>query len=756
MTFRRLVVGIALLCLTAGVTAIPAADSAFAAGAVQNVASESYYRLDVAAGTLTVHVDATVQNGGSTDLATAALWAMPKASNIVVKADDTVLETKVVTSPDPDIPTIVGATLPKPLKRNIKTELTLDYDVPAHNSAYVHMEPGDLELVFVSQGPGSFVYVDVPAQAENYFDPGCLKASDQPGSVKDAGFERWICGEATVIALNADHPDVLKKCADADDRCRQTINPSPYSAFVQSITDQSQRGTLEADVNLQNGPVKLVLRFFRRDQKWADRQFAVAKAAVPLLEQTYGFPYPGKEIQMLQSHHIEMIGAAGVAFPDQGEVLLATDTGFDEEVTVHELAHQWAGTNLSTSWLWEGLAEYGMRTVAPSLGITPIDRRWQSFPYKDTLATWHNGSTVTNPDYWYGKAGAFWFAYQQAIGGPDNMRAVLSQISPEKKHEPFDGKWFMDAGERVSGANLDSLFLSWVFNPDTATTLLKDRRAVHDLVNALTARAASMGLSGVPVDLQSNLDAWTFSGVDNQVAQSGAALDAYASVLAAATAAGLPSPDAVAKSWGSAAIAQTRGVIEDQRQAISAITDATGRLAGEPEGSPSLRQLDQARQEYANGHFDAAEELAATSTTTAFNEVAAVKLIAAAKAKQADFKPSFLSRIGLLFSDPDGDLAEAQRAYDSGDPTRAVKLARSAYETWDGASARGLQFLAILAGVMCGLSGLIWYLLRRLDGPPKDLRTLGVAGPRRGKAPPEPERPASSWRDWENTPEHRG
>src|SRR5205085_10975393 len=128
---------------------------------------------------------------------------------------------------------------------------------------------------------------------------------------------------------------------------------------------------------------------------------------------------------------------------------------------VHELAHQWAGFNLESTWEWEGLAEYGMRTVAPSLGFTPIDRKWQSFKYTDTLATWMTSSPVGNPDYWYGKAGSFWFAYEKAIGGPGNIKKVLAQLAGPA--EPIDARRFMDMGEDVSGAKLDKLFLDWVF-----------------------------------------------------------------------------------------------------------------------------------------------------------------------------------------------------------------------------------------------------------------------------------------------------
>ena len=41
---------------------------------------------------------------------------------------------------------------------------------------------------------------------------------------------------------------------------------------------------------------------------------------------------------------------------------------------------------------------------------------------------------MSNPNYWYGKAGAFWFAYEKAVGGPE---ADLI-ITPDSGHSAFD------------------------------------------------------------------------------------------------------------------------------------------------------------------------------------------------------------------------------------------------------------------------------------------------------------------------------
>ncbi|MCC6268736.1 MAG: hypothetical protein IT300_14295 [Dehalococcoidia bacterium] len=716
-----------------------------------NVASESYYRLNTAAGRITVSVHAEYQNAIGKDLPTLPVYLMPGAENVVVKAGDEVLETKV--TPGNEAAGLAGAavaTLPRPLKTNTRIVLDATYDVaPRTGGKIMTLEAGLIETAFIGQGPGSFVLVDVPKAGDNYFDPGCLLASSQPGDVKADGFERWVCGEVTVIGLNADDPDVIRRCAAMDDKCRQRTDIRVFSAYVQSVTDFSKSAKLEGDVVMPDGrTVHLALKYFKRDQAWADKQWAIAQKAFPMLETVFGWPYPNKTLVMRQSHHIERAGAAGVAFPTIGEVLLATDTGFDEEVTIHELAHSWAGFNLETKWLWEGLAEYGTKAIASDLGVRPVETGWSTRPYKnEPLSMWYHGSDIYDSEFWYGKAGAFWFAYETAIGGRANMTALLGRMDDEQSLLPLDAGWFMDQGEWVSGNNLDSLFVEWVYNPVTSKSLLADRRAAHDLVKALQARGTSLGLSGMPSDIYDNLLAWVFDPVAGQVAKANKVLDSYAEVLALSTEAGLGTPDGVSQSWGKKRVADTAIVVEEQRQAILAILSATKDLESAADDSVARQKLAEAREKYSAGDYAGAKAAAAGGLTAAYNEVAAGKMIAIAREKQQSFSPNFFGRIGMFFTNPAGDLAKAEAAYAAGDGTKALELSRGAYDSWDGATQRGIQRLAMGAGIMCMLTFLVWFVLRRLSEPTVVTRKAGQghhleeAGERR-----------SSWRDWENTP----
>lgn len=216
----------------------------------------------------------------------------------------------------------------------------------------------------------------------------------------------------------------------------------------------------------------------------------------------------------------------------------------------------------------EGLAEWGRISIKPGTGLGARDREttWDDFGYKDPLATWYVTSPILNPDYWYGKAGAFWLAYEKAIGGRTNMTAVLAQIDDAPGQKPLDGRWFQDHGETVSGANLDELFLSWVYVRETAAPLLAERRAAYDLVNPLRARAQSLALTGLPSDLQSNLDEWMFDPVQAEVERANRLLDQYTALLGRAAEQGGVGTG-ISDRWDDSTIPEIESLLDQMGQA---------------------------------------------------------------------------------------------------------------------------------------------------------------------------------------------
>ena len=162
-----------------------------------------------------------------------------------------------------------------------------------------------------------------------------------------------------------------------------------------------------------------------------------------------------------------------------------------------------------------------------------------------------------------------------------------------------------------------------------------------------------------------------------------------------------------------------------------------------------MKRLAEAREKYLAGDFTSAKRLAANATTMASNEVTAATMLAIAREKQATYKESFLGHVGLLFATPDADLDRAQRDYDAGDADSALRLSRSAYDSWNDADSQGLQRLALLAAMMCALSFVVWWLLRRLDGGGAQ-GVLPGGRLRQGHSLDAPDSRRQNWDDWEN------
>jgi hypothetical protein len=258
-----------------------------------------------------------------------------------------------------------------------------------------------------------------------------------------------------------------------------------------------------------------------------------------------------------------------------------------------------------------------------------------------------------------------------------------------------------------------------------------------------------LGLVGLPAELQQALDGWTFSQVSALVKTANDLLTNYEKVRDGGAAAGLTDPGTFAKVWGKDTLAAGARAVESQKQALNALKRAAEQLDQQAPDERAEQKLTQAAEAFGKGQFAEAASLASKAATSVVNVDTATKMIAVAREKQASFKEDFFSRIGLMFKDPSGDLAKAQVAFDNGDAETALKLSRSAYDSWNGAKSSGIKRLAVLAALMCGLSFGVYWLLKRLDrGRKAPPLWSGASG--HVLAPPEDRR--GGWRNWENRP----
>jgi hypothetical protein len=121
---------------------------------------------------MSVRVETTIQNASNKDATALTVYAMPGATNLVVKREGIVLPSRAATAPgEPGIGAekvlAVMVTLPFTVKPNANTDLVMTYDMPAQKGDLLRLEPGAIETSLIGQGTGSFVFVDVPVAAEN-------------------------------------------------------------------------------------------------------------------------------------------------------------------------------------------------------------------------------------------------------------------------------------------------------------------------------------------------------------------------------------------------------------------------------------------------------------------------------------------------------------------------------------------------------------------------------------------------------------
>ncbi|MEX2294667.1 MAG: M1 family metallopeptidase [Acidimicrobiales bacterium] len=168
-------------------------------------------------------------------------------------------------------------------------------------------------------------------------------------------------------------------------------------------------------------------------------------------------------------------GRLRVALETQTLTIIGTDVGTTragaERVLVHELAHQWAGNAVSAStwqdiWLNEGFATYAEwlwveRTGGPSAAASAranASRRDLGPPPGDPGPTELFSRTV------YLRGAMTLQALREAIGG-DAFFTVLRTWIEEHRYDVASTTDFVALAERVSGRQLDGLFLRWLYSP---------------------------------------------------------------------------------------------------------------------------------------------------------------------------------------------------------------------------------------------------------------------------------------------------
>ena len=176
-------------------------------------------------------------------------------------------------------------------------------------------------------------------------------------------------------------------------------DPTHWLAHV-GATREPAYETLQQAVPLAGGTADLQVRHWEDDPEWGQATLDLVAEALPLLEETFGIPYPAQGPLVIT----ESVTAGG---PD-GE---ATDgeiaVGFAEPpfTVLHQVAHLWAGEAMSGDrWILEGLASWAAGRVSTELELAlPYDPAAVAEDLADAafpLSEWTDEERSSQADGW--------------------------------------------------------------------------------------------------------------------------------------------------------------------------------------------------------------------------------------------------------------------------------------------------------------------------------------------------------------------
>lgn len=435
-------------------------------------------------------------------------------------------------------------------------------------------------------------------------------------------------------------------------------SPGEWLSLVTAVRP-AEYTQLTATVPLQGGTADLLVRAFADDEAWGQATLELVTAALPLIEEEVGLPYP--RIGQLILTESVAADASGFAegSPGGNEILVAYDQ--PPFTALHEVAHVWlSAATVDARWIREGIASHVAAHVAGELDVAlPYDpaaeadaRAASAFP----LDTWAPNGGPDAEAYGYA---ASWRLINdlEAAAGDEAIRAVmarvaasvgpyeLGEIDPDPPTEggetpttPLTTHAFLDHLETVSDADVAPLFAERVLTPEDAALLepRADARAAFDEL------AAAAGSWGAPDPVRAAMVAWSFEDASGQIDAAMAWLRERDALLARMEDAGLAAPDRL-------------------RQAYSA-------YGGGPEAQSEL---------------DAEREVVDEYT-------AAVEVVSAER--------SFVERIGLVGGpDPQAQLTVASGRFGDGDLRGATEAIAEAQRIVAAAETGGLVRLASVA-----------------------------------------------------------
>ena len=439
----------------------------------------------------------------------------------------------------------------------------------------------------------------------------------------------------------------------------------PYSFFAYVTAERPGAFTsTTASVSLPQGTISVLVRAWEDDPEWGAQIGDLMTRGIPVLRSLIGLDFAVKgELRVEEAANSRLGDYAGM-YNDATQTI---DVRYDADgyTALHEAAHTWFnGTLFPDRWIGEAWAEYYGVEAGKQIGadgdiftITP-DLAAAKIP----LNAWGGiASEPTNTED-YGYAASYALArliaarattaglqsVWRAAAGHESAYQPVHPTSAEKGVPADTSGWqrLLDLLEERTGKSFDDLWREWVVTADQETQL--DDRSSARAQYATTVTAA--GDWELPYQVRYSLDAWQFQKAED--------------------------------------------LMTDARDVLADRDRIATRAAALSLAVP--RSLETAFE--AGPAFDGARQIAS-------DELTALTAIGAGTSTLAA-PTSALEWAGLLFADPDAELAAARGAFEDGEATTATAAANDARRIREGAEDTGRLRVAVSGGALLILDGL--------------------------------------------------
>lgn len=437
-----------------------------------------------------------------------------------------------------------------------------------------------------------------------------------------------------------------------------------YIAATAETSRPAAVATLPIQVDLQTQTLNLELTYFQGEESTANHLRELIPASLPVVEDLFGFSYDGpSNVTIAQGGRQAILGYEGLTQCGSDSCEIVVSPVADDITVIHELTHLWTDI-FSERWLAEGFAELFAADAASSLPPQLIQnpRLPTVSPAVDLqLDQWGEVTSVieaTEDQIAVERAG-----YDISLRFLETLRlevgnSVLRDVNVEiaESGKTADSRGYMDLVEDTSGRDVDQLFRDWVFANEDGP-VLDLRRQARDRLAELENRALVEGLpEGATAGIRDDILAWDFvaaisklDAVDDDIAIYTDLSGQLGEVSGDASSIGLTLPTGIGSALDRWEFGEVRLALADARDAIDAFKSARDSVR-------SSRDIWQ--------------------------------------------------RFGLLGSDPNGQIEEAEVSFEAGQFQASIDSSRAAERTITGASSVALRRILIVAGIFAAF-GLI-------------------------------------------------